>query len=193
MSQFELKVKKGALEIELKGETSEVLDAYKLISEDLFVKNKNQLDSQINETDEEQNVDNLELTKTTRSKSKQSANKKSKKLSLVELDSSFDEAKFYQSFQSLSLKKQKEQILISTFLYLEQTHQQTFTIDLVHTLLDKVAIDTPKNISQMVANYVNIDKLLERVNGNEFKFKHVGKTYCTDIITKNSNTPDPVV
>lgn len=192
MSQFELKVKKGTLEIELKGETNEVLEAYRLISEDLFT-NKGSADSGINEEETEISADITESSKVVKNKGKQSSSKKSKKFNFVQLDDNFDEAKFYQKFQSLSLKKQKEQILISAFLYLEQTQQQTFTIDLVHTLLDKVAIDTPKNLSNMVANYVNIDKLLERVNSTEFKFKHVGRTYCTELISKYSSTLDPTI
>lgn len=185
MNEFELKVKIGTSEIELKGQTKDVMEAYKEIREDLLIR---QITAPFESIDGGEEIEQENLSKSNKtigkSKTKVTALKRTAKYVFVDLDEKFDEPKFFEDFSKLNLKKAKEQILIAAYLYKMQTEQQTFNIDLIHTLLNKVAIDTPPNLSQMLANYVNIDKLLERQGKNEFKFKHVGSKYCLDTIVK---------
>lgn len=176
MNNFELKIKLNGIEIELTGEFSNVVELYERIKEDLFSNNNVLLKNETlgNEKDENTSDEILESKLEKKGKvAKPTTQKKISKPSKVELDSKFDEPSFYESFGKYSPKSNKDQILIAMYLYLKQTGVNDFTPDLVHTLLNNVAVDTPRNLRQMMINYVNQDKMLDR-NGEFFILKFSG-------------------
>lgn len=198
MDNLELKLKIGQAELELKGSSNKVVEMYNILKDDLFKSSTNNFAPalyEVNHSEEEilesekelQDIQTSRKTKINKGKKTSDAKKKSNKPSLVQLDDNFNEEKFYNEFSALSLKTMKEKIFMSIYLYNQQTSLTEFTPDLVHTLLDKVAIDTPETLKQMLTNYVNQDKLMERV-GDGFKLKHIGMKYCQDLMTNNAST-----
>jgi len=186
MNNFELKIKLNGVEIELTGEFSNVVVLYERIKEDLFSNNKVLLKNESFRNEKAEAIsDEFSESKSEKIGKvvKTITQKKISKPSKVDLDSKFHEQKFYESFEKYSPKSNKDKILISMYLYRNQTGVNDFTPDLVHTLLHTAAVDTPKNLRQMMINYVNQDKMLDR-NGEFFILKFSGISEIEKTMTK---------
>ena len=194
MSDFELKIKTQNVDIEIRGSYLEVLSVYEKIREDFLKLNSKNRES-LGDQQKESLGENTEPTMLKPIKTKKrvsetnsiktNTSKKGSKLQLTQLAEQFDEKKFYEEIAKLGPKKNKDQILVAMSLYKEMTQCNDFSLDLIHTLLNKAAIDTPKNLRVMLSNFVNGDKILER-SQTGFSIKFAGEKAISDIKKKLS-------
>lgn len=185
---IEIRIKNLKFELELKGDPIEVKDFYLMVKEDLLSKLPESIPNDLHQFPKSNSVgdgiaseETIDLGRSSKSKTGVRSSKKVAKPQKIVLSTKFDEKKFCDVFGSKKLKSNKDKILLAVYLYKQQTNEDTITTDLVHTLLDKAAIDTPDNLKQFLTNYVNQEKLLERVSDG-FKLKYTGEEYCKKIL-----------
>ncbi len=185
MSQFSFKFKQGSLELELSGEYSEVIEAFNLVMDKSSTKPIIVTKESPNQIEEDINQNEKETPKKRKTKSSKSG---VSKIEFTQLDDKFMEIEFIEEFRKINPSGDKNKILIAALLYSKQTSKNDFSINELHTLLDKVAVDTPKNMRAMMTNYINRDKLIERIDADNFKWKHIGKQKIQDYIDKQMSS-----
>jgi hypothetical protein len=120
-------------------------------------------------------------------KPKRTQGTKTQKIDVIPLHQNFVEADFVNKFKALNLTSIKEKIFVLLALYKNITGEKEFSASLIHTLLDKVAIDTPKSLQAMISNYLNRDKFIEKT-ADGFKLKYVGEEYANKLIEQKDST-----
>lgn len=186
MANFKLKIVINNVEIELEGNFEEVKELYNVIKGDVIkfeldIPREKTKDSNEKNTFDNKMRESFKKTEKKRSNKKGLSKRKTNKLEFVDLVQSFNEADFVNEFRKYKLKTSKDKILYSVFLYKKLFKVEVVDINIIHTLLDKVGVVTPKNIRSMISNFVNRDKLLEKVDKNKYKMKHIGINYCEGI------------
>ena len=124
---------------------------------------------------------NIENTKNT--KKPKSATAKFAKVDL-NLD---NERGFVDEFKSYSTKSITEAIFVLLKMYKDKTGNEEFSIDVIHSLLDFVSIDTPASLIAMMNNFVNSDKTFERPETNVYKFKYKGIDKAVALMEEKEN------
>lgn len=185
---MELKLKFGEIELELKGEQSEVNELYSQINFSQLIQTSNvvQPSKKIgNTTDEnscgakiEENVN--ENIRRNLGKSKISSKGKNKFVK-IQLNIS-NEDEFIKTFNQHKDNSLKNRIHLLLYLYVKDTGNEEFTLDTIHSLLDLVSIDTPDNLRTILSNYVNRDMTIERLEEGKYKLKHKGKNYIKELM-----------
>jgi len=185
---FELKLKIGSSEVEIRGDYSEVKSMLLMLLEKELVKESNHINNlPVLENDNINKVNTLDLdesiTKVSEKKvkSKRISSQKSAKIESIELHPAFDEASFVTRFKEFHITTLKGRIFVLLYMYKDISGEKDFSESLIHTLLDKVAIDTPKSLSVMLNNYMNRDKLIEKTEAG-YKLKYVGDTYAKGLM-----------
>ena len=105
------------------------------------------------------------------------SSKKSKSVTpkFVKVDLNLNnERDFVDEFKAYSTKSTTEAIFVLLKMYKDKTGIEEFSIDIIHSLLDLVSIDTPASLIAMMNNFVNSDKTFDRPETNVYKFKYKG-------------------
>ncbi len=105
------------------------------------------------------------------------SSKKSKSVTpkFVKVDLNLNnERDFVDEFKAYSTKSTTEAIFVLLKMYKDKTGIEDFSIDIIHSLLDLVSIDTPASLIAMMNNFVNSDKTFDRPETNVYKFKYKG-------------------
>lgn len=192
---FELKLKIGASEIEIKGEYLEVKDMLSMLVESKLIQKSTVLISDnISKNSESKstiesdpiNDDGKPLSEEKKPRKKRSTTSKATGLEIVELNPKFDEVRYVNQFKKYHITTMKARIFVLLFMYQEMTGINEFNESLIHTLLDKVAIDTPKSLVTMLNNYMNRDKLIEKTSEG-YKLKYVGNNYAKGLMVPSAD------
>lgn len=93
-----------------------------------------------------------------------------------------DEQQFVNSFKAIKSTSITDKIYILLKLYKDYTNIEEFSIDLIHSLLNLVSLDTPSSLVAMMNNFVNRDKTFDRVDVGIYKFKYKGLDKVDEII-----------
>jgi|LSQX01.1.fsa_nt_gb hypothetical protein len=183
-----VKIKNSSFDFEITGTLHEIKEVLIFLREnDLLTisdANYNSLSRESLESQTDEASDELPIKATNRTKQRNSYT--GKKIDSFNFSEKFNEVNFVDEYSKYKVRGFKSQIFVLLQIYKNMTGEREFNESLIHSLLDKVGIDTPKSLPAMLNNYMNRDKLLEKTDLG-YKLKYIGEDFAKKLMIIEEN------